>query len=133
MDPTSARVLMRWHPRLERWMQVGGHADAGETDPWAIALREASEETGLRDLSPWSPDLGRTPVQLTIVGVPAAAQEPAHEHADMRYVFSTESPERALSETSDAPLRWSTIDRAIAETDEENLKEFLHRAERMLR
>ncbi len=37
----------------ERWLQVGGHGDPGETDPLAIALREAAEETGLTDLVPW--------------------------------------------------------------------------------
>ena len=37
----------------DRWLQVGGHGDPGETDPLAIALREAREETGLTDLVPW--------------------------------------------------------------------------------
>ena len=46
----SARVLLRWHERLVTWAQVGGHGDPGEEDPLAIALREAAEETGLRDL-----------------------------------------------------------------------------------
>ena len=35
------------------WLQVGGHADPGESDPLRIALREAREETGLTDLVPW--------------------------------------------------------------------------------
>lgn len=72
-------------------------------------------------------------VALTIVGVPAGEDEPPHEHADIRYLFSTESPERTLSEAGDAPLRWSTLDQAMADTDEDNLKEFLRRAECLLR
>lgn len=132
LTPASARVLMRWHPRMKRWMQVGGHADAGEADPWAVALREAREETGLTDLQAWPPRLGRTPVQLTIVGVPAGHGEPAHEHADIRYLFSTEEPERARSEASDAPVRWCALDRAIADTGEANLKELLRRIDVLL-
>jgi len=48
----SRRVLLRWHERHHRYMQVGGHGDAGENDPLAVALREAAEETGLSDLRP---------------------------------------------------------------------------------
>ena len=50
LHPDSGRVLLRWHQRLRMWLQAGGHADPGESDPLAIALREAAEETGLPDL-----------------------------------------------------------------------------------
>src|SRR5919112_736365 len=52
VHPPTRRVLLRWHERQEAWLQVGGHADHGETDPFKIALREAAEETGLEDLRP---------------------------------------------------------------------------------
>src|ERR1700761_125453 len=50
VHPPTERVLLRWHPRLGQWLQVGGHGDPGEGDPVAIALREGREETGLADL-----------------------------------------------------------------------------------
>ncbi len=53
VHPESGRVLLRWHRRQQAWLQVGGHGDPGESDPLAIALREAEEETGLTDLAPW--------------------------------------------------------------------------------
>ena len=53
VHPASRRVLLRWHVKHDRWLQVGGHGDPGETDPLQIALREAREETGLSDLVPW--------------------------------------------------------------------------------
>src|SRR6266581_180040 len=81
VHPDSCRVLLRWHQRQQAWLQVGGHADPGESDPLAIALREAGEETGLADLTPWPDGQLR---HLVIVGVPAAGAEPAHEHADLR-------------------------------------------------
>jgi 8-oxo-dGTP pyrophosphatase MutT (NUDIX family) len=47
VHPETRRVLLRWHVRHGRWLQVGGHGDPGEHDPLAVALREAVEETGL--------------------------------------------------------------------------------------
>src|SRR5262245_37789128 len=80
--PDSRRVLLRWHARRQAWLQVGGHGDPGEADPLDIALREGAEETGLADLAPWPhQDL----VHAVIVPVPAKGDEPAHEHADLRF------------------------------------------------
>src|SRR3981081_2815770 len=53
VHPETRRVLLRWHERSHAGRRVGGHADPGETDPFLVALREAQEETGLRDLVPW--------------------------------------------------------------------------------
>ena len=84
VHPDSGRVLLRWHQRQQAWLQVGGHGDPGESDPLAIALREAREESGLTDLEPW-PDAELW--QVAIVSVPANSEEPAHEHADVRFIF----------------------------------------------
>jgi 8-oxo-dGTP pyrophosphatase MutT (NUDIX family) len=132
VDPASRRVLLRWHARLQRWMQVGGHGDPGETDPWAIALREAREETGLDDLAPLTPALERRPVQIVVVSVPAGGAEPAHEHADIRYVLATAAPERARAESSEAAVRWLGFDEARAEMTEPNLLELLDRVEQLV-
>jgi 8-oxo-dGTP pyrophosphatase MutT (NUDIX family) len=131
VDPQH-RVLLRWHSRMQRWMQVGGHSDPGESDPWLVARREAQEETGLADLGPLTPALARVPVQIVIVPVTPGRGEPAHEHADIRYVFATAEPERIRAESPDAALRWMDFGRARAEISEPNLIEFLDRVERLL-
>ncbi len=128
--PASCLVLLRWHQRLQGWFQVGGHADAGEDDPRGVALREAAEETGLTDLSLW-PD--ESLLHLAVVPVPAGRGEPAHEHADLRFVLSTGTPDAARAESADAPLRWLTVDDATRATPQPNLRESLARLKRLLR
>jgi 8-oxo-dGTP pyrophosphatase MutT (NUDIX family) len=129
VHPASGRVLLRWHQRQGKWLQVGGHGDPGETDPLAIALREAREETGLTDLVPW-PD-GRI-WHVVICDVAPGKGEPAHHHADLRYLMATEDPDATQPETPDAQLRWLTIDDARDLVGGNNLRVTLDRAEQAL-
>jgi 8-oxo-dGTP pyrophosphatase MutT (NUDIX family) len=126
VHPASQRVLLRWHTKMEQWMQVGGHFDPGETHPLQVALREGFEETGLDDLRPVATAPG--PVQIVIVPVPAHGDEGAHEHADFRYVFVTDRPDAIREESNAARLRWMSFPTAGAETREPNLRTFLTRA-----
>ncbi|WP_046496778.1 NUDIX hydrolase [Streptomyces odonnellii] len=134
VHPASARVLLRWHGRLRSWLQVGGHGDPGETEPLDVALREAVEETGLDDLVPYPyPDgAGPSLVQVVVVPVPAGGGEPAHEHADLRFVLSTDRPEAARPERPDAPLRWMSVPEALEAVAEANVREALRRVGALL-
>lgn len=128
VHPPSRRVLLRWHVRQRAWLQVGGHADPGETDPLAVALREGREETGLTDLTPW-PD--GAIVHVAIGPVPAGGREPAHQHADVRYVLATATPDAATPEHPEAELRWLTVAEAYPLTSEPNLRETLRRVDQL--
>jgi 8-oxo-dGTP pyrophosphatase MutT (NUDIX family) len=129
VDLASRQVLLRWHQRQQAWLQVGGHADPGERDPLTVAQREAAEETGLTDLVPW-PD--SSVVHMVIVPVPAGHREPAHEHADLRFVLATSSPGAIRAESAHAPLRWLSVPEAARLTSEANLRESLARLQRLL-
>jgi len=129
VHPASGEVLLRWHQRQQAWLQVGGHGDPGESDPLAVALREASEETGLTDLEPW-PDARLR--HLAIVPVPANSRESAHEHADLRFVLATRDPLAVRAENPYAPLRWLSPSQAHLATSEANFRETLARVERLL-
>lgn len=112
------RALLTHHRKLDRWLQPGGHAD-GDSDLARVALREAEEESGLRDL------LGEGSIfDLDRHLIPARGDEPAHWHYDVRYVVrATGSEVFAISEESHA-LAW----RDIAElTGEAGLDESVRR------
>jgi 8-oxo-dGTP pyrophosphatase MutT (NUDIX family) len=129
VHPLTGRVLLRWHQRQQAWLQVGGHGDPGESDPFAIALREAVEETGLADLTPW-PDASIQ--HVVIVNVPPGKGEPAHEHADVRFFMATQTPQEARPENAAAALRWLSLTEAYDATSEPNLRETLTRMQRLL-
>jgi 8-oxo-dGTP pyrophosphatase MutT (NUDIX family) len=129
VHPPTARVLLRWHARAERWLQVGGHGDPGETDPLSIAVREAAEETGLTDLAPW-PDAALR--HAVICDVRASATEPAHLHADLRFVLVTREPQAVAPENDFSPLRWLTLDDARELAEGNNLSQTIFRVAALL-
>jgi 8-oxo-dGTP pyrophosphatase MutT (NUDIX family) len=126
VHPGSRRVLLRWHVKFERWLQVGGHGDPGESDPLRIALREAAEETGLADLVPW-PDASLR--HAVVCYVRPSAAEPAHEHADLRFFLATGNPDAVVPEDEHSPLRWLSVDEARHVVGDNNLRYTLDRAE----
>jgi 8-oxo-dGTP pyrophosphatase MutT (NUDIX family) len=129
VHPPTQRVLLRWHQRQQAWLQVGGHGESGESDPLEIALREGAEETGLSDLTPW-PDARL--IHAVIVPVPRNGDDPAHEHADLRFLLTTTEPECARPERPAAQLRWLALADAPAATSEANLRETLRRVEKLV-
>jgi len=124
VHPPTRRVLLRWHARQRTWLHVGGHGDPGETRPLQVAAREAHEETGLGDLVAW-PEA--TLLHLAVVPVPASAVEPAHEHADLRFVLATSTPQAAVPENPGAALRWLSLPEAATATASRSLRESLTR------
>jgi 8-oxo-dGTP pyrophosphatase MutT (NUDIX family) len=95
------RVLLLHHRKLGRWLQPGGHAEPGETDPERVALREAREETGIVGLRlyPTAP----RPLDVDVHPIPARGEEPAHRHLDLRYLVV--APEGAGSRPARAEVR----------------------------
>ncbi len=109
VDPSSKRVLLHHHRRLNRWLQMGGHIESGETAIQA-ALREGSEESGLSDLELLSDGV----FDVDVHDIPAGKGEPEHLHFDVRYVVRTSRPESIMIDRAESnELAWVELDRAI--------------------
>ena len=103
VDAAGERLLMTHHRKLDRWLQLGGHAD-GDRDLAAVALREAEEESGLVDLVVL-PDI----FDLDRHWIPERGDVAGHWHYDVRYVVrATGSEDFAVSDESHA-LAWRDI------------------------
>jgi 8-oxo-dGTP pyrophosphatase MutT (NUDIX family) len=87
----GGRVLLLYHAKLRRWLQPGGHAEAGEAAGEAVALREALEETGLARLA--LHEHAPRPLDVDVHDIPARQDEPAHEHLDLRYLVVADAGE----------------------------------------
>ncbi len=109
VDPSSSRILLHHHRRLNRWLQMGGHVDGSESAIEA-ALREGAEESGLPDLELLTGEV----IDVDVHEIPPAGDEPEHLHFDLRYAVATSSPESIMIAPEESnELSWFELDRAI--------------------
>ena len=97
------RVLLTHHRKLDRWLQLGGHAD-GDADLCRVALREAEEESGLTNLTVETDiyDLDRH-------WIPERADVPGHWHYDVRFVVHARGSEDFVVSEESYALAWRDI------------------------
>lgn len=103
------RVLLTHHRKLNRWLQLGGHAD-GDRDLAAVALREAQEESGLSGLR-----VEGGVFDLDRHLIPARGAEPEHWHYDVRYVVRASGDEDFVVNEESHALAWRPIDEIAAD------------------
>ena len=128
IDSARRRILLHFHRRLQRWLQMGGHVDPGETAV-AAALREGAEESGLSDLTLVS----AAPIDVDVHAIPAGKGEPAHHHFDVRYLASTRQPQAiALQPGESENLAWVDLPTAIELMNEEASRRVIAKIERLM-
>ena len=118
VDPSRTRTLLTHHRKLDKWLQLGGHAD-GDPDLLAVALREAREESGLQRVHAVTPAI----FDLDRHWIPERRTEPAHWHYDLRFMIEAD-PAEPLTVTSESKdLAWI----AVADVTQLNSEESMAR------
>jgi 8-oxo-dGTP pyrophosphatase MutT (NUDIX family) len=123
-----SRVLLTHHHKLDRWLQLGGHAD-GDPDMVAVALREASEESGLTKLRVVSGEL----FDFDRHEIPERGDEPAHWHFDFRFVIEADPYEPLLISSESKDLAWVDIGRVTSLNSEESMARLVRKTPTLLR
>jgi 8-oxo-dGTP pyrophosphatase MutT (NUDIX family) len=101
LDPRRTRVLLTHHRKLDRWLQLGGHAD-GDPDLLAVALKEAREEGGITGLRVVSPE----PFDVDQHRIPARGEVPAHFHFDLRFLLEADPAEAVVVSDESHDVAW---------------------------
>ena len=111
LDDTGGQVLLTLHPRLGRWVQLGGHCEDADDDIVAAALREATEESGVDGLR-IAPDLVALHVQPVTcsLGVPT-------RHLDLQFVAQAPAEAQIAVSDESVDFRWWPIDALPTNSD----------------
>lgn len=118
LNREKTKVLVIYHPRLQKWVIPGGHVENDEA-PHEAAVRETKEETGidahlflteqpLLTIPAGTETPLPFPVALLRESIPATSKVPAHHHIDFIYLAHAEEPagDPPLHEMNGA--RWVT-------------------------
>lgn len=111
LDDTGGQVLLTLHPRLGRWVQLGGHCEDADDDIVAAALREAIEESGVADLRITAELIAIHVHPVTCsLGVPT-------RHLDLQFVAHAPAGAQIVVSDESDDLRWWPADALPPGTD----------------
>ena len=121
IDADGTKALLTHHAFLNRWLQLGGHAD-GHADLLAAALREAHEESGLSGIEPVT--LAIFDIDIHEIPANPAKNEVAHLHHDVRFLLKTTATDFVVSDESHN-LGWFTADEMLSLDVDDNIRRMI--------
>ena len=116
INKTGDKVLLMHNAKLNKWLQPGGHAD-GNSDILSVAIKEASEESGISSISAVSKKI----FDIDIHKIPANKKEQTHFHYDIRFILQVTSNEEMAINRESHELLWCGKDIKSLPTKEESV------------
>jgi len=122
LDYNSTHVLLTLHPRVGRWIQLGGHCEDTDATLVDAALREAQEESGVDQLhiDPMVLHLDTHPVTCSL-GIPT-------RHLDVRFLVRAERDAQIVRSAESVDLRWWPVDALPSSATEDTVAELVRLA-----
>lgn len=116
VSPDRRQTLLTHHRKLDKWLQLGGHAD-GEPDILGVARREAQEESGLTRLRVVSSAI----FDVDRHWIPPRTTEAGHYHYDLRFMLEADPAEPLVISNESKHLAWIDLDRVTSLNPEESI------------
>jgi 8-oxo-dGTP pyrophosphatase MutT (NUDIX family) len=134
LSPDRRRYLLTHHLKLNRWLQLGGHAD-GQTQVEQVALREAREESGMHEFELMTFDGTLLPLDVDVHVIPACTDaqgntlEDAHEHHDIRFLLVAKTGQHIRVSEESHEVAWFSTEDVLRITNEESILRMLYKAQ----
>jgi 8-oxo-dGTP pyrophosphatase MutT (NUDIX family) len=119
LDDSGEHVLLTLHPRVGRWLQLGGHCEPTDTTLVGAALREATEESGIDGLI-----IEPTPLHVDVHPVTCSLGVPTR-HLDVRFLVRAPDGATPVRSAESIDLRWWPLADAPGATEHSELHDML--------
>ena len=118
VNPSRTKALMAFHNIYRTWSWTGGHAD-GDADLLAVALREAREETGVRDIALVSGAIYSLEIVPVNFHVKRGRFVSSHLHLNVTYLLVADDAQPLRCEPDEnSAVAWLPLDQAADNKDE---------------
>ncbi|WP_338893026.1 NUDIX hydrolase [Rhodococcus sovatensis] len=104
LDESGGQVLLTLHPRVGRWIQLGGHCEPEDETVQGAAMREAREESGIDELT-----IEPTLLSADTHPITCSLGKPTR-HLDLRFLVRAAAGTTAVRSEESTDLRWWPVD-----------------------
>ena len=118
VNKERTKVLMIYHNIYQSWAWTGGHAD-GDGNLLHVALKEAEEETGLKNLKVLKQDIYSLEILTVDSHIKRGKFVPSHLHLDCCYLWEADENETLkIKEDENSGVKWIDINKVTEITNE---------------
>lgn len=116
LNKDCSKALLMHHRKLNKWLQLGGHAD-GESDILQVAIKEAQEESGVDFIIPIDQNI----FDIDVHFIPGNDKEKEHFHYDIRFLLRIDSDEKIKPNFESKEMRWFSFDELLQTMQEKSI------------
>ena len=118
LNKDRSKILMTYHNIYNSWTWVGGHSD-GDSDLLAVAMKEAREETGIKNVAPILNDIYSLEIACVNGHEKRGKYVASHVHLNVTYLLESDENETlSIKEDENKGVRWVPIEEILEVTSE---------------
>lgn len=122
LNKGRTKIIMIFHNIYQSWGWVGGHAD-GDSDLLHVAIKEAQEETGLKNIKPISKEIFTLDTQPVQGHTKNGKHVPAHVHLTTAYLLEADEKEKVhIKQNENSGVEWVDINKMTEKSTEPFMK-----------
>ena len=109
VNKSRTKVLMIYHNIYKSWAWTGGHAD-GDSDLLHVAIKEAKEETGLKNVTPVMTNILGLDVLNVNGHIKKGKYVSSHLHLSVAYLLEANEEDKLIvNEEETSGVKWLPI------------------------
>lgn len=123
LNKERTKILMAYHKIYDSWAWVGGHSD-GDTDLLHVAMKEAKEETGIKNVTTISENIYSLEIIVVNGHEKRGKYVASHVHLNATYLLeANENEEIHIKEDENSGVKWVPIDKILEVSSEQWVKD----------